>query len=139
MRLGKLLEGRANDAAVLGPLGGVAARLGGRRRQALVHRRHERLAAPAHRADAVDGPRAGPGDHPGLGGASRGVVAPRALPGFPEHVLEHVGGVGPVADDLEDERVDERRVAVVEAVEGVTITGCHAPDEVLPRRGHDRP
>src|SRR5205814_9587645 len=126
-------------AAILRPLGGVAAGLGGCRGQALVDRWFERLAAPADGPDAVDGPRAGTGDHPRFGGAPRGIVLPRALPGFPERVLEHIGGVGPVADDPQDERVDERGVAIVETAEGFTITGRHPPDEVLPRRRHDRP
>src|SRR6185503_15181605 len=106
------------------------------RRQLLVDRWHEGRAPPTDGPHAVDGPGPGPGDHPGLRRATGGVVAGRTLPRLPEDVLEHVGGVAAVADDPEDQRVDERRVAVVETTEGLAVTGGHPPDQVLPRGHH---
>src|SRR5205807_6478679 len=127
---GQAIERGHDRPAVAGALGGVRRRLAGSRGHGLVQGRHERLAPPARRSDAIDGARARARDHPGFGAAPRRVVARGVPPGLPEHLLEDVARVGALADDPEDEREYHGRIVVVEDGEGIPVTGSHLPDEI---------
>ena len=121
---------------MLGALGGVTRRLAGRGGDGLVQRRHERLAPSPRRPDPIDGTRPRARDHPGFRAAACRIVGVGTPPGLPEDLLEHIARVGPFADDSQDQREHHGRVAIVEAAEGLPVTGRHLPDEIRARRRH---
>src|SRR5947208_26520 len=123
-------------SAALTSVGGTAAglRRGGGHR--IVHGRHERLTSSTHGTHPIDCPGACSRHDPGFGRAPGGIVRAGRPPGFPEDVLQDVGGVAAVTDDAKDQRIDHGGVAVVEPGERVAVAGSHSPDEVLPHCGH---
>src|SRR5439155_1119310 len=80
-----------------------------------------------HGTHPIDRPGACSRHDPGFGRAPGGIVRAGRPPGFPEDVLQDVGGVAAVTDDAKDQRIDHGGVAVVEPGERVAVARYHSP------------
>src|SRR5262249_35029494 len=89
---------------------------------------------PALRPQAIDRARLGPHHEPRLDGAAARIIGRGVLPDLPEHLLQHVLGGLPLADDAPDEPEGQPGIAIVEPLEGPGVARGEAGHELLAER-----